>query len=408
MKKHTRWVAAALACTMLLAAPAPEASAARINSIRSKRQQSEQNLSDTQEKINDLQESQSAVESELDSMDAELVELMSSISSLEQDLVDTQKKIEKTEAEYEQAKAEEEKQYEDMKARIKYLYESGDAGYLAVFLKAESFTDMLNKVEYAQTLYDTDRDLLNEYQVTKKKVEDSYASLQEEQSNLEEAKAQCADQKESLQAAIDEKSAQSAEFASEIAVAQMEAQQYEAEIASAKNEEEKLKAYERQRQAIAKAIAKSSGTSNSTGSSGSGSSTDGSGVTVSNGVEKPSDAGLGQQIVDYAVQFVGNPYVYGGEDIYNGIDCSAFTQQVFAHFGIGLPRTSLEQRNSGFEVPYSEARAGDLICYSGHVAIYMGGGRIVHASNSQPYPVGGIKISPDATYRQIITVRRCY
>ena len=113
-------------------------------------------------------------------------------------------------------------------------------------------------------------------------------------------------------------------------------------------------------------------------------------------------SGSGSSVVNYATQFVGNPYVWGGTSLTNGADCSGFVQSVYANFGVSLPRTSYEQQNAGTEVSYADARPGDLICYGGHVAIYMGNGQIVHASNSQD----GIKISNDATYRTIVSVRR--
>lgn len=112
-------------------------------------------------------------------------------------------------------------------------------------------------------------------------------------------------------------------------------------------------------------------------------------------------AGTGQAVVDYACQFIGNPYVWGGTSLTNGADCSGFVQSVYAHFGISLPRTSGEQRSAGVGVSYSEAMPGDIICYDGHVGIYMGNGQIVNAINSNQ----GIGILP-ATYTNIITVRR--
>ena len=113
-------------------------------------------------------------------------------------------------------------------------------------------------------------------------------------------------------------------------------------------------------------------------------------------------SGSGSSVVDFATQFVGNPYVWGGTSLTNGADCSGFVQSVYANFGVSLPRTSYEQQNAGTEVSYADAQPGDLICYGGHVAIYMGDGKIVHASNSRD----GIKISNDATYRTILSVRR--
>ena len=111
--------------------------------------------------------------------------------------------------------------------------------------------------------------------------------------------------------------------------------------------------------------------------------------------------GNGQAVVDYACQFIGNPYVWGGTSLTNGADCSGFVQSVYAHFGVSLPRTSSEMRSAGREVSYSDAIPGDIICYDGHVGIYMGNGQIVNAINSRR----GIGIL-SATYDNIITVRR--
>ena len=112
-------------------------------------------------------------------------------------------------------------------------------------------------------------------------------------------------------------------------------------------------------------------------------------------------ASNGQAIVDYACQFIGNPYVWGGTSLTDGADCSGFVQSVFAHFGIALPRTTWDMENAGTAVSYDQAVAGDIILYNGHVGIYMGNGQIVNAINSAK----GIGILP-ATYTNIVTVRR--
>lgn len=112
-------------------------------------------------------------------------------------------------------------------------------------------------------------------------------------------------------------------------------------------------------------------------------------------------ASNGQAIVDYACQCIGNPYVWGGTSLTDGADCSGFVQSVFAHFGISLPRTTYDQINAGVEVSYDQAMPGDLICYDGHIGIYIGNGQIVNAQN----PEQGIGISP-ATYTTILSVRR--
>lgn len=115
-----------------------------------------------------------------------------------------------------------------------------------------------------------------------------------------------------------------------------------------------------------------------------------------------SNHGSGKAVVDYAVQFVGNPYVYGGTSLTNGADCSGFVMSVYENFGVSLPHSSTADRNVGVDVGGLEnAQPGDLVCYSGHVGIYIGDGQIVHASTAST----GIKIS-DADYRTPVAVRR--
>lgn len=120
--------------------------------------------------------------------------------------------------------------------------------------------------------------------------------------------------------------------------------------------------------------------------------------TVSGGSE------MGSAVAQYALQFVGNPYVYGGTSLTNGADCSGFVMSVYANFGVSLPHSSASDRSQGYAVDGMEnAQPGDLICYSGHVALYIGNGQIVHASNSRT----GICVS-NAYYRNILAVRRIF
>ena len=113
-----------------------------------------------------------------------------------------------------------------------------------------------------------------------------------------------------------------------------------------------------------------------------------------------------QEVILYALQYVGNKYVFGGTSITNGIDCSAFTRYVMNHFGKKLPRNSYSQRSVGKSV--DKPNTGDLICYSGHVAIYIGDGKIAHASNHHPYPRGGIKVSSSYKYSTVKSIRSLF
>lgn len=115
-------------------------------------------------------------------------------------------------------------------------------------------------------------------------------------------------------------------------------------------------------------------------------------------------AGRGQAVADYACQFIGNPYVWGGTSLTRGADCSGFVMSVYAHFGVGMSHSSSAMRSVGKKVDLSEIRPGDIVCYSGHVGIYVGNNTIVHASNEKD----GIKLSSPVNYRKILAVRRVF
>lgn len=128
------------------------------------------------------------------------------------------------------------------------------------------------------------------------------------------------------------------------------------------------------------------------------------GKTGGGGSYSVSGGGLGASVANYALQFVGNPYVYGGTSLTNGTDCSGFTMGVYRNFGVSLPHSSGAQRSMGYGVgSLAEAQPGDIICYSGHVGLYIGGGQIVHASTAAT----GIKVS-NASYRNILAIRRIF
>ena len=153
--------------------------------------------------------------------------------------------------------------------------------------------------------------------------------------------------------------------------------------------------------AALKAASRSVADGNTDSSSSSSSSSSGSSSSSSSSSYSAPSGGSGSSVASFACQFVGNPYVWGGTSLTNGADCSGFVMSVYRNFGVSLPHSSYADRSVGRAVSTSDMQPGDIVCYSGHVALYIGGGRIVHASNARD----GIKIS-NCSYRSIVAVRR--
>ena len=178
----------------------------------------------------------------------------------------------------------------------------------------------------------------------------------------------------------------------------------EAEAARAAAEQEAARKAAEKQEVKKSGAGSSAGSSSgsSAGSSSGGSAGSGSGSSAGQSAQTASSNG--QAVVDYARQFLGNPYVYGGNSLTNGTDCSGFVKGVYAAFGINLPRTSSEQRSVGYAVSLSEIQPGDIVCYSGHVGIYAGNNTLIHASNEKT----GITLTSPVTYRSVLAVRRIF
>lgn len=456
MKKRILCLTLGLMLTISQAVPAGAAS--RKDQLKQDKAAAQSQLAAQESKINNLEDQKQTLSAEIDQLDSDLVNIMVEIEILDGELSDKEAQIEQTKADLAVAEENKQKQYEAMKKRIQYLYEKGgDDAWAQMLFQASDFTSLLNQAEYVQQMYDSDRNSLEEFKETVQQVKDLGDQLDSEKAELEEMNQEYQNRQASMQTQLEEKKATSSDYDAQIAQAQNQAAQYtelirqqNAEIQKIEEEEKKAaeeaarkaaeeaakkaaakKAQEEANKKAAEASKKSSSASGSNTGSGSSTSNKSNSNTSSNnassnntgssssattskdnGSSSSSSSGssgssvsynpTGQSVVNYACQFVGNPYVWGGTSLTNGADCSGFIMSVYAKFGVSLPHSSGAMAGCGRGVSYSEAMPGDIICYAGHVAIYMGGGQIVHASNAKD----GIKISGNAAYRPIVAVRR--
>lgn len=369
----------------------------QIEDLKKKNQEDQEKLDELGEQIDELSGEQQGIQSEMDSVQAEIVDIMTSISILEDDITQKKAEIAQAEADLEVAKQDEQNQYEAMKIRIRFMYEKGDMNYLNLLMEGGSMDDLVNKADYIEKLYDYDRKLLIQFQETRQKVEDLKVMLEDEKSELEATQEEYREEQEGMEQALAELKAVSDDYAFQISKAKQQAAVYKTQIKQqnaqiAKLEEEaRKKAEEEARKKAAAQNANNTAASKPKGTA----TVNTAEIMAANGSD------LGKKIAIYACGFVGNPYVAGGTSLTNGADCSGFTQAVYKAYGYNIPRNSYSQRSAGKEVSYADAQPGDLICYAGHVALYIGNGKIVHASSAKT----GIKISY-ATYREILSVRR--
>lgn len=435
MKKRIVCLTLAL---MMFGTQAVSVSASREDELREEQAWTSQQLDATYNRMSQLWDQKQQLESEIATLDADLVNVMVNIETLEGDIANKETEIVKTKQDLGKAQKAKDKQYQAMKKRIQYLYEKGGSdAWFQMMVNADNLADLLTRAEYTQKMYEQDRKSLEVYANTIEQVKNLETKYTQEKAELEAMKQEYEAESANLQYQLDVKRANSANCESEIAWAEQQATEYANLLAEQTAEIERLEAERiaaeeaarREAEAAAAAAAAeaesysqsadySEESAQVSSESGSTDTTEydeyGNVIDTANTVdpseyESSSDSGSGSSgsgsgssVVDFATQFVGNPYVWGGTSLTGGADCSGFTQSVYSNFGVSIPRTSYEQQNAGREVSYSEAQPGDLICYGGHVAIYMGNGQIVHASNSRD----GIKISNNAAYRTITSVRR--
>uniref|UniRef100_UPI004056F3B9 NlpC/P60 family protein n=1 Tax=Agathobacter sp. TaxID=2021311 RepID=UPI004056F3B9 len=365
-------------------------------SAEDRRDEAQQNLDDVEDEINSLQSQQSEVENELSEKAAVLSDLLAEQRILEDDIEETQVAIDQAKVDLEVAKAKEEEEYEAMKLRIQYMYENSaqDSMWMAIF-ESDGIADMLNRVEYVTQVHKTDRELLAAYKETVVQVEELAAKLESEMNDLTTMQEVLAHQEVELEAAMAELEAEAADFEVQLASAQQRADAYAAEVArqneiirqeELRREQERLEQERRQQQQQQQQASgnNSSGSGTGGGSSTSKPSVGGSSYLNDASYDPAFTSGVsGTDLVNYALQFVGNPYKWGGNSLTDGCDCSGFVNLVYKHFGFSVPRYSQAFRSVGQPVAYQNLKAGDIVVYPGHVAIYIGNGKIVEAQSTK-------------------------
>lgn len=400
MKKRFGRFVSVLTVLALLAAVAEPVCAATISELQQEKKENEEQLKNINEQIAGYKGAQADIGEEIEELDAEIVNLLTDINLIEEAIKDKEEAIEVTQADYDAAVAVKDEQYESMKIRIKFMYEQGEISYLQLFTESFDVSDMVNKAEYVEKLYEYDRKRLEEYQATVEEVAALQDKLEEEKSELQTSQYELEEEQAYVEEVLAQKKEEYENYNVILAKAKQEAAVYttriKQETAQIKQlEEEERRRAEEEARRKAEEEARLAAQEQNDGNSSSSSSSQNTSVVSSGGSAK------GRDIANFALQYVGYPYKAGGTSLTEGADCSGFVWAVYKSFGYSLPRTSYAQSGAGRSVSYSEAQPGDIIYYGGHVGIYIGNGRIVHASTERT----GIK-TESATYRSIITIRR--
>lgn len=365
-----------------------------------KKSQAEQDLKDKKNEISGLKDQQQTTADDIKNKSAKLDEILAAQKKLQTDITSKQAEIEQNQKDLTAAQEKQQEQYDAMKKRIQFMYEnSAEDNIWTAIIESNGITDMLNRIEYVSDVYDSDRALMDSYQAAVEQVKEIGTKLDNDMNELTAMQDDYEKQQADVEAAIVALENQKEQYASQIAQAQQQADNYQ-NIITAQGK------IIQEQEAAAAAAARANSSSGSSSYDGGGAGKGGSIASdyASGGGKNPSaSTGVsGSSVVSYAMQFVGNPYVWAGNSLTNGVDCSGFVHEVYEHFGISTPRYSQEFKSVGQAVSFDNIQPGDVVVYPGHVAIYAGGGVIVEAQSTK----AGITANRSVQCHTILAIRR--
>lgn len=415
-QKWTRAICTVLTSALVFTGPAVEGTAfsGYINSglekvyaktqkqkdAEKKKSQAEQNLKDKKNEISGLKDQQQTTADDIKNKSAKLDEILAAQKKLQKDITSKQAEIEQNQKDLAAAQEKQQEQYDAMKKRIQFMYEnSAEDNIWTAIIESNGITDMLNRIEYVSDVYDSDRALMDSYQAAVEQVKEIGTKLDNDMNELTAMQDDYEKQQADVEAAIVALENQKEQYASQIAQAQQQADNYQ-NIITAQGK------IIQEQEAAAAAAARANSSSGSSSYDGGGAGKGGSIASdyASGGGKNPSaSTGVsGSSVVSYAMQFVGNPYVWAGNSLTNGVDCSGFVHEVYEHFGISTPRYSQAFKSVGQAVSFDNIQPGDVVVYPGHVAIYAGGGVIVEAQSTK----AGITANRSVQCHTILAIRR--
>ena len=369
--------------------------ATTIGEVQQNLNQHQNDLNKWQNQIAGLEDEQDILEEQISDLNAEIINTIASIDVKEEEIAAKETAIEEkrvqigeTQVEYEAAVVRENDQRDSMTDYARMMYENKETDYINAMLAGKGLSDILNQMDFVEKIYEYSLFRLNCFIETKNNVHDLWDYLEEQKTGLEQDKVQLEDDKavlDALKADLDVK----------LEKLKKESANYDAQIKAAKKSADAVKKQIQADKALIKKLEEEQKRQQM-----------GNNITISETnysamIDAANGSDLGKKIAKYACQFIGNPYVAGGTSLTKGADGSGFTYRCYQDFRMTIPRTSFLQRSAGTGVEYANAQPGDLICYDGHVGMYIGNGMIVHASNKKT----GIKVSK-AQYRTILAVRR--